>query len=445
LFIAYLYYLMKTKAIKKNKIKVITLGCSKNTVDSEFLMAQMDAEYQQVSKDLQNDDSNIIIINTCGFIKDAKQESIDTILNYVKAKQAGKIDKLYVTGCLSERYKKELAEEIPEVDEYFGVNDYKSLLNTLNINYKHELSGQRLLTTPNHYAYLKISEGCDRTCSFCAIPQIRGKHISKSIDELLLEAKILAQQGVKELLIIAQDTTYYGVDLYKKPKLSELLEKLSKIDEIEWIKLHYAYPTNFPEDVITIIANNNKLCKYLDIPFQHINDRILKSMRRSHTKKDTIHLIEQFRSKIKNLAIRTSLIVGYPGETEKEFSELYNFVKESKFERLGVFKYSHEEGTPAYNLKDNISNKVKNERYDALMELQSGISYNINLSLIDKEIKVMIDRIENNYFIGRSMHDSPEVDNEVILEHNKENNLIGKFVKAKITNVENYDIFGTII
>jgi len=436
---------MKTKAIKKNKIKVITLGCSKNTVDSEFLMAQMDAEYQQVSKDLQNDDSNIIIINTCGFIKDAKQESIDTILNYVKAKQAGKIDKLYVTGCLSERYKKELAEEIPEVDEYFGVNDYKSLLNTLNINYKHELSGQRLLTTPNHYAYLKISEGCDRTCSFCAIPQIRGKHISKSIDELLLEAKILAQQGVKELLIIAQDTTYYGVDLYKKPKLSELLEKLSKIDEIEWIKLHYAYPTNFPEDVITIIANNNKLCKYLDIPFQHINDRILKSMRRSHTKKDTIHLIEQFRSKTKNLAIRTSLIVGYPGETEKEFSELYNFVKESKFERLGVFKYSHEEGTPAYNLKDNISNKVKNERYDALMELQSGISYNINLSLIDKEIKVMIDRIENNYFIGRSMHDSPEVDNEVILEHNKENNLIGKFVKAKITNVENYDIFGTII
>jgi len=436
---------MKTKTNKKNKIKVITLGCSKNIVDSEFLMAQMNAENHQLSTNLQNDDSNIIIINTCGFIKDAKQESIDTILTYVKAKQAGKIDKLYVTGCLSERYKKELVNEIPEVDEYFGVNEYKSLLNTLNINYKHELSGQRLLTTPTHYAYLKISEGCDRTCSFCAIPQIRGKHVSKSIDELLLETKILAQQGVKELLIIAQDTTYYGIDLYKKPNLSELLEKLSEIEGIEWIKLHYAYPTNFPEEVIGLIANNSKLCKYLDIPFQHINDRILKSMRRSHTKKDTIHLIEQFRSKIKDVAIRTSLIVFYPGETEKEFYELYNFVKESKFERLGVFKYSHEEGTPAYYLKDNISTRAKNERYNAIMKLQSGISLNHNLTFIDKEIKVIIDRAENNYFIGRSMHDSPEVDNEVVLEHNKENNLIGKFVKAKITNVENYDIFGTII
>ncbi len=436
---------MKTKANKKDSIKVITLGCSKNTVDSEQLMCQIKAANYSVNSDSNNDDSNIIIINTCGFIQDSKQESIDTILSYVNAKKTGKIDKLYVTGCLSERYKKELIKEIPEVDEYFGVHDYKSLLNTLNIDYKKELSGLRLLTTPNHYAYLKISEGCDRTCSFCSIPLIRGNHISKSIEELVKEAVFLAKKGVKELLIIAQDTTYYGIDIYKKQRLSELLQKLSEIKGIEWIKLHYAYPANFPKDVIELIAENSKFCNYLDIPFQHINDRILKSMRRSHSKKDILELINLVRTKINDLALRTTFIVGYPGETDKEFSELYDFIKETKFERLGVFKYSHEEGTPAYKLKDNISNKIKNERYNAIMELQRDISYNNNLLFVNKEIKVLIDRKENEYWIGRSIHDSPEIDNEVIINSKKNINLTGKFFTVKITNVENYDLFGTII
>jgi ribosomal protein S12 methylthiotransferase len=437
---------MKTKINNKDKIKVITLGCSKNTVDSELLMGHIEAaKYDIINGDAQNNEANIIIINTCGFIQDSKQQSIDTILNYVREKKAGNIDKLFVTGCLSERYKKDLIKEIPEVDEYFGVNDYKLLLNTLNIDYKNELSGQRLLTTPKHYAYLKISEGCDRTCSFCAIPLIRGKHISKPIEDLVKESQSLSKQGVKELLIIAQDSTYYGIDLYKRPKLAELLKKISEIDKIEWIKLHYTYPANFTEEVIDLIADNPKLCKYLDIPFQHINDRILKSMRRSHSKKDIIHLINLTRKKIKDLAIRTTFIVGYPGETEKEFSELYDFVKDMQFERLGVFKYSHEEDTSAYKLRDNVSNKVKNERYDAIMDLQRGISYNNNIKFIHKEIKVLIDRKENEFWIGRSMHDSPEIDNEVLLKNEKQVNLIGKFVKAKITSVEDYDLFGNFM
>jgi ribosomal protein S12 methylthiotransferase len=436
---------MKTKIHKEDVIKVITLGCSKNTVDSEFLMGHIKAADKKVSTDSQNDDSNIIIINTCGFIQESKQESIDEIIRYVNKKKEGKIDQLFVIGCLAERYKNELKKEIPEVNQYFGVHDYKLLLNTLNIDYKKELSGQRLLTTPKHYAYLKISEGCDRTCSFCAIPLIRGKHISKPKQDLIKEACFLSRQGVKELLIIAQDSTYYGIDLYKKSKLAELLKKLSEIEEIEWIKIHYAYPAQFPEDVIDLMAENSRLCKYLDIPFQHINDRILKSMKRSHTKKDTIRLINLSRNKIKDLAIRTTLIVGYPGESDKEFSELYDFVKEMKFERLGVFKYSHEEGTTAYKLKDNISNKVKNERFNAIMELQRNISYNNNLKFINKEIKVLIDRKENDFWIGRSMYDSPEIDNEVLLKCKNQLNLVGKFVKAKITSVENYDLFGIII
>ncbi len=455
---------MKTKIHKKENIKVITLGCSKNIVDSELLMGQIKAADYNVTTDSQNSQSEIIIINTCGFIQDAKQESIDTILNYVNAKKDGKISQLYVIGCLAERYKNELSKEIPEVDQYFGVHNYNELLSILNIDYKKELSGQRLLTTPKHYAYLKISEGCDRTCSFCAIPLIRGRHISKPIKKLVEEADILSKQGVKELLLIAQDSTYYGIDLYKKTKLAELLQNLSSIKNLEWIKLHYTYPANFPKEVIDLMADNPKVCKYLDIPFQHINDRILKSMRRSYSQKNIIQLIDLARIKIKDLALRTTFIVGYPDETEKDFLELYDFIKEIKFEEKAEAqknesekeivpaekkktktKNSHEENTPAYNLKDNISNKVKDERFNAIMDLQRDISYENNLKYVNKVVKVLIDRKENEFWIGRTMHDSPEIDNEVLLKSNNSDNIIGKFVNAKITSVENYDLFGTII
>ncbi|MGD0712500.1 MAG: 30S ribosomal protein S12 methylthiotransferase RimO [Bacteroidales bacterium] len=424
-------------------VNVITLGCSKNLVDSEVMLKQLDAANFKVSHD-SSEPHDIVIINTCGFINDAKQESIDTILNVVAAKKAGTVKKVIVTGCLSARYYEELKKEIPEVDAYFGVNDLKKILSSLDADYKKELLGERYLTTPQHYAYLKIAEGCDRKCSFCAIPLIRGKHISKPIKEIINEASLLTEQGVKELVLIAQDLTYYGVDIYKKRKLASLLEKLSDIKNIEWIRLQYAYPAAFPMDVLNVIHERENICKYLDIPFQHISDKLLKSMNRAIDKKGTVKLIEKIKKEVLGIALRTSLIVGYPGETEKDFNELMNFVSDVKFDRLGVFTYSHEESTKAFKLIDNISAKVKQQRVDALMQLQQDISFEKNKALIGKTLKVIIDRKENDYLVGRTEYDSPEVDNEVLIKAKGKTNLVGQFCNVKITSVEAYDLFGKL-
>ncbi len=431
---------MKTRTLKKNKVNVITLGCSKNIFDSEVLMGQLKANNFNVEHESDNSDASIVIINTCGFIENAKQESINTILEYARAKEKGLLDKLYVTGCLSERYKPELALEIPDVDEYFGTNDLPRLLKTLNADYKHELIGERVLTTPVHYAYFKISEGCDRPCSFCAIPIMRGSHVSIPVKQLIQQAKSLAKNGTKELILIAQDLTYYGLDIYKKRNLSELLLKLSEVDGIEWIRLHYAFPTGFPLDILDVMKQSDKICNYLDMPLQHINDRILNSMLRGTTKKRTNDLMKRIRDKVPGIAIRTTLITGYPGETKEEFEELKDWVKEMQFERLGVFTYSHEENTRAFNLVDDIPERVKKQRADSIMKIQSKISLKHNQKLIGKTLKVLIDRKEGKNFIGRTEYDSPEVDNEVLIDANQHYLRIGNFVNVKITEANEYDL-----
>ena len=430
---------MRTKSLKKNKINVVTLGCSKNVYDSEVLMGQLRANNKEV---VHEEEGNVVVINTCGFIANAKEESVNTILEYVQKKEDGVVDKVFVTGCLSERYKPDLEKEIPNVDEYFGTSDLPNLLKALGADYKHELIGERLTTTPKNYAYLKIAEGCDRPCSFCAIPIMRGKHKSTPIEELVEEAKKLAAKGVKELILIAQDLTYYGLDLYKKRNLAELLEALVEVEGIEWIRLHYAFPTGFPMDVLEVMKREPKICNYIDIPLQHIADPILKSMRRGTTKAKTTKLLQDFREAVPGMAIRTTLIVGYPGETEEDFQTLKQWVKEMRFERLGCFTYSHEENTHAYSLEDNVSEEVKQERANEIMEIQSQISWELNQEKIGKTFRCIIDRKEGNYFVGRTEFDSPDVDNEVLIDATKHYVKIGDFTNIQITEASDYDLYG---
>src|SRR5690606_3702431 len=410
---------MKTKTLKKNKVNVVTLGCSKNIFDSEVMMAQLRANKFDVEHESKQDDAEIVIINTCGFIDAAKQESIDTIIRYAEAKADGMVDKVYVTGCLSERYKDELEVEIPEVDAFFGTRDLPRLLKTLKADYKHELVGERLLTAPNHFAYFKIAEGCDRPCSFCAIPLMRGGNVSTPIEDLVKSAKDLAAKGVKELMLIAQDLTYYGLDLYKKRALADLLEQLAQIEGIEWIRLHYAFPAGFPMDVLDVMNKYDNICKYLDMPLQHGSTKILKHMRRGITREKTEELVKTIREKVPGITIRTTLIAGYPGETEEDFQEMYQFVEDMKFDRLGIFTYSHEDNTHAYNFEDDVPEEEKRRRADAIMELQSGISYELNQQKVGKTYKVLFDRVEGDYFIGRTEFDSPEVDNEVLVKKDR--------------------------
>jgi ribosomal protein S12 methylthiotransferase len=436
---------LKTKTLKKNRINVVTLGCSKNIYDSEVLLGQLKGNGLDATHESIEDDANIVVINTCGFIDNAKQESIDTILRYAQAKQDGLVEKVFVTGCLSERYKPDLEKEIPNIDQYFGTRDLPRLLKALGADYKHELVGERLLTTPSHYAYFKISEGCDRPCSFCAIPLMRGKHVSTPIEQLVENARQLAAKGVKELMLIAQDSTYYGIDLYGERKLADLLTELCRVEGIEWIRLHYAFPTGFPEDVLEVMAREPKICKYLDMPLQHISDAMLKSMRRGTTKEKTDRLIGEIRSKLPGIAIRTSLIVGYPGETKKDFETMLNWVKEIRFERLGVFTYSHEENTHAHLLDDNVSSKEKKRRAEAIMEAQQEISEELNQSRVGQTLRVIIDRKEGEYFVGRSEFDSPEVDNEVLVKAEDNYLRVGDFVQVKITGAEYFDLYGTVV
>lgn len=421
---------------------MVTLGCSKNVYDSEVLMGQLKASGKEV---VHEEEGNVVVINTCGFINNAKEESVNTILDFMQKKEAGEVDKVFVTGCLSERYKPDLQKEIPNVDEYFGTTELPQLLKALGADYKHELIGERLTTTPKNYAYLKIAEGCDRPCSFCAIPLMRGKHKSTPIEDLVTEAEKLAASGVKELILIAQDLTYYGLDLYKKRNLAELLEALVKVEGIEWIRLHYAFPTGFPLDVLDVMNREPKICNYLDIPLQHISDNILKSMRRGTTKEKTTKLIGQFREAVPNMTIRTTLIVGYPGETEENFQELKQWVKDMRFERLGCFTYSHEENTHAFNLEDDVLEEVKIDRANQIMEIQSQISWELNQQKIGEEFKVVIDRKEGNYFVGRTEFDSPDVDNEVLIDASKTYLKTAEFVTVKITEAEDFDLYGEVI
>lgn len=435
---------MRTKSIKKNKINVITLGCSKNVYDSEVLMGQLKASGKNVTHEAQGkDEGNIIVINTCGFIDNAKEESVNMILNYVDKKEQGLVDKVFVTGCLSERYKPDLIKEIPDVDQYFGTTELPLLLKALGADYKHELLGERLTTTPKNYAYLKISEGCDRPCSFCAIPLMRGKHVSQPIEKLVKEAETLAKNGVKELILIAQDLTYYGLDLYKKRNLAELLENLAKVEGIEWIRLHYAFPTGFPMDVLELMKREPKICNYIDIPLQHISDNILKSMRRGTTYEKTTRLLKDFREAVPGMAIRTTLITGYPGETEEDFEILKNWVKEMRFERLGCFTYSHEENTHAYLLEDDVPNEVKQARANEIMDIQAQISWELNQEKIGKTFRCIIDRKEGNHFVGRTEFDSPDVDNEVLIDASKHYVKTGDFVNVEIYDATEFDLYGT--
>ena len=431
---------MKTN--KPKKINIVTLGCSKNLVDSEMLMGQLQKNKLIVQHE-SGEKSDIVVINTCGFIQDAKEESIETILNFIKAKKEGLIEKVYVMGCLSERYRDEIEKEFDDVDAVFGVHDLKEIIEEIGVDYKKDLVGERLLTTPSHYAYLKVSEGCDRTCSFCAIPVIRGKNISLSIEDLVTEAHKLAEKGVKELILIAQDLTYYGVDLYGKKMLGALIDKLSKIEGIEWIRLHYTYPTQFPDDVLEMMKERDNICNYIDIPLQHITDRILLSMKRGHKGEVSRNLIKKFRSEIPEMSIRTTMIVGYPGETEEEFEELLAFVRESKFDRMGAFTYSPEENTPAFVLEDDIPEEVKIDRLNRLMALQEEISLERNQEKIGKTFKVLIDKFEDGAYYGRTEFDSPEVDNEVILENESDLN-IGDFYMVNITDADPFDLRGSI-
>ena len=430
---------MRAKYSSKNKINVVTLGCSKNIYDSEVLMGQLKANNKEV---VHEEEGNIVVINTCGFIDNAKQESIDTILEYSEKKEKGQIDKLFVTGCLSERYKPDLEKEILNVDQFFGTTDLPKLLKALKADYKHELVGERLTTTPKNYAYLKISEGCDRPCSFCAIPLMRGKHKSKSIEDIVVEATKLAIKGVKEIILIAQDLTYYGLDLYKKRELGLLLKSLVKVEGIEWIRLHYAFPAGFPLDVLKVIKEESKICNYIDIPLQHISDEILKSMRRGSSKLKINELINKMRFEVPGIAIRTTLIVGYPGETDESFDELKKWVSEVKFERLGCFTYSHEENTHAYNLVDNVPKEIKDARLAEIMDIQSNISFDLNQEKIGKTFKCSIDRKEGTYFIGRSEFDSPDVDNEVLIDASEHYLKIGEFAEIKIISASEFDLYG---
>jgi ribosomal protein S12 methylthiotransferase len=435
---------MKTKTLRKNKVNVITLGCAKNTFDSEVMMAQLKANKFDVEHESMNDDAEIVIINTCGFIDNAKQESIDTILRYAEAKADGLVDKVYVTGCLSERYKDDLEKEIPEVDAFFGTRDLPRLLKTLKADYKHELVGERLLTTPTHYAYFKIAEGCDRPCSFCAIPLMRGKHVSTPIEDLVKSAKSLAAQGVKEILLIAQDLTYYGLDIYKKRNLAELIDQLAAVEGIEWIRLHYAFPAGFPMDVLDAMVQHPKVCNYLDMPLQHGSTKILQSMRRGITREKTEALVQTIRDKVPGIAIRTTLIAGYPGETEADFEEMRDFVERMRFDRLGIFTYSHEENTHAHTLEDDVPEEVKRQRADEIMETQSGISYELNQEKIGKTFRVLFDRVEGDYFIGRTEFDSPEVDNEVLVKKADGFVRLGDFAQVTITSADHYDLYGVL-
>jgi ribosomal protein S12 methylthiotransferase len=431
---------MKTKTLKKNKVNVITLGCSKNLFDSEVMMGQLKANKFEVEHESEEDDSEIVIVNTCGFIDNAKQESVDTILSAATAKSEGRVEKLYVTGCLSERYKDDLQKEIPEVDAFFGTRELPALLKTLKADYKHELVGERLLTTPQHYAYFKIAEGCDRPCAFCAIPLMRGKHVSTPMEDLIKSAENLASQGTKELILIAQDLTFYGLDIYKERKLAELINRLSKVEGIEWIRLQYAYPSGFPMEVIDEIKDNPKVCNYLDMPLQHSSNNMLKLMKRGITKEKTNKLIHDIREKNPGISIRTTLIVGFPGETEEDFQDLCDWVEEMKFERLGVFTYSHEENTSAYALEDDVPAEVKQERANTIMEIQQEISYELNQEKVGKSFNCLFDRVEGDYFVGRTEFDSPEVDNEVLLP--KEGNYVrlGDFAEVKVVSAEDYDL-----
>tara|TARA_S200000501_G_scaffold31369_1_gene26384 strand:- start:4119 stop:5420 length:1302 start_codon:yes stop_codon:yes gene_type:complete len=432
---------LRTKYSDKNKINVITLGCSKNVYDSEILMGQLKSNNIDV---VHEKEGNIVVINTCGFIDNAKQQSIDTILENVKKKNEGKIDKVFVTGCLSERYKPDLKKEIPDVDEYFGTTEMPTLLKHLGADYKNELIGERLLTTPKNYAYLKISEGCDRPCSFCAIPLMRGKHKSVLIEDLVKEATKLANKGIKELILIAQDSTYYGLDIYGKRALSDLLKKLVKVEGIDWIRLHYAFPNGFPMDVLETIKSEPKICNYIDIPLQHISDKILKSMKRGSSMEKINKLLNDFRRIVPGIAIRTTLIVGYPGETPEDFALLKQWVKDIKFDRLGCFTYSHEENTGAHQLIDDVSQKEKNERQNQIMEIQSQISWELNQSKIGKTFKVLIDRKRGNYYVGRTQFDSPDVDNEVLIDSNSNFLRVGEYVNAKITEASDFDLYADV-
>lgn len=433
---------MRTKTLKKNKINVVTLGCSKNVYDSEVLMGQLRANNKEV---VHEQEGNVVVINTCGFIANAKEESVNTILEFVQKKKEGLVDKVFVTGCLSERYKPDLQKEIPDVDQYFGTTELPGLLKALGADYKHELIGERLTTTPKNYAYLKIAEGCDRPCSFCAIPIMRGKHKSTPMEDLVIEAEKLAATGVKELILIAQDLTYYGLDLYKKRNLAELLEKLVAVSGIEWIRLHYAFPTGFPMDVLDLMNKEPKICNYIDIPLQHIADPILKSMRRGTTKAKTTKLLKDFRAAVPNMAIRTTLIVGYPGETQEDFETLRDWVQEMRFERLGCFTYSHEENTHAYNLEDDVPQEVKMERANAIMEIQSHISWELNQQKIGQEFSVIIDRKEGGYYVGRTEFDSPDVDNEVLINAEQGYLRTGEFFTVKITGAEDFDLYAEVV
>ena len=431
---------MRTKSLKKNTINIITLGCSKNIYDSEVLMGQLRASGKEV---VHEKEGNIVVVNTCGFIDNAKEESVNTILEQIQKKEAGDVDKVYVTGCLSERYKPDLEKEIPQVDQYFGTTDLPQLLKVLEADYQHELVGERILTSPKHYAYMKIAEGCDRPCSFCAIPLMRGKHKSTPIEDLVKQAEHLAKEGVKELILIAQDLTYYGLDLYKKRRLADLLIALVKVEGIEWIRLHYAFPTGFPEDVLEVMRDEDKICNYLDIPLQHIADPILKSMRRGTTEAKTTALLQKFREEVPGIVLRTSLIVGYPGETEEDFETLKRWVKTMRFERLGCFTYSHEENTHAHQLEDDVPEEVKQQRSNAIMEIQSQISWEHNQSCVGKTFRCLIDRKEGNHYIGRTFMDSPDVDNEVLIDATKHYLKQGEFIQVLVTEASDYDLIGT--
>lgn len=435
---------MKTKTLRKDKVNIITLGCSKNIVDSEELYSQLKANDFVVEHESDQSDANIVIINTCGFIDNAKEESINTIVRWAEAKAEGNIDKLFVTGCLSQRYKPELEKEIPEVDQYFGTTHLPQLLKTLGADYKHELIGERLITTPSHYAYLKISEGCDRPCSFCAIPIMRGKHISKSFEQLEAEVKGLVKRGTREVLLIAQDSTYYGLDLYNERKLPELLKRLSDIHGLEWLRLHYAYPSQFPMEALDVMAERENICKYIDIPLQHISDRMLKIMRRGITKNRTEELVDEIRGRVPGIAIRTTLIAGHPGETAEDFEELSDFVSRKRFERLGIFTYSHEEGTHSGTLQDDVPAETKEERAALIMDLQQGISEAHNKQLIGTKQKVLFDRKEGGFFVGRTQFDSPEVDNEVLVDARNNYVRVGDFAMVQINHAEDFDLYGSI-
>jgi ribosomal protein S12 methylthiotransferase len=436
---------LKARSIKKDKVNVITLGCSKNLVDSENIMTQLKANDIDVAHEREDDDANIIIVNTCGFIDLAKEESVNTILQYAEEKKQGNIDKLYVTGCLSQRYKDDLEAEIPEVDAFFGTMELPGILAKFNADYKHELVGEKVLTTPNHYAYLKISEGCNRTCSFCAIPLMRGKHISKTIEDLVKEAKGLAKMGVKEIMLIAQELTYYGLDLYKERALPQLLDALCEVEGIEWIRLHYAYPSKFPLEIFDVMARQPKICNYLDIPLQHASDDVLFRMKRQITRQEQTELINEARRRVPGIAIRTTFLVGFPGESEDEFEDLIDFIKEMRFERVGVFQYSHEEDTSAHDIKDDVDAELKGERASYLMEVQQEISNEKNHEKVGQTFKVLFDRKEGDYFVGRTEFDSPEVDNEVLVKAKENFVRLGDFANVLITEADDFDLYGKIV